>query len=1193
MPPCTFLLLLAAVVVCVHATDNGGVLGCGGFVSLSPELLEANPNAAPIDFSFASVVLLNSDGFAKQATEVAPNGYYFLPLHDHDKRAFTLRLKAKDGWTVVPESVPVSLGERGLCNGGQDIDFVVTGFSLVGKVLSAAPADGSKTVKLTQTGPAGVSVSLVVRDQPAPQPPRVLANTVTTEGGHFAFKNVLNGPKISVIASHPTWTFSSAEVAVPATTWGSLNVSATPLVVSGYEITGKVISSGEPMLGVTMFLFSSSVKTVPCKNAAVPSPFADRPNPLCWTTSNDKGVFSFSDVPVGAYVVVPHYKSQFTTFELVPSEVAVVVAHSTYTVPEAFQVAGFSVSGTVTDSKGVGIEGASISVDGVHRGVITDASGKYQLDQITSGSYLIEASKVHYEFPPVEKWRISPNVPSLPPLVASRVHLCGTVRLSPDFAFKSVRDVVLTDNTSGTRTTRSTNDQGSFCFSVRPGTYTLSPTISDSETEQGLLLDESTRSVTVDHTPVLGVTFTQVAGSVGGRIKCIHSPCDAGIVVTLTASSPSRSFRADTGASSTGEFAFHNVLPGEYKLSITRDTWCWTKPSFTVKVTNSEQNNFEFVQNGYMMTSVVSHDITLLFRLESSHVHNTSQINITHGTNHFCLRKPGVYILTPQSCYRFAQDTYTYDTAAPRVLELNAVAHQVSGVLLATLPENVPPPTDVVIEKRSGDTVEKIAATLATGSTAGPTAGTRQFSYSYSFWTALHESTELRPVSAGLLFYPQTQTNVVTETMRCAPPPAPFRGRPGLVLSGKVEPPLEGVRITVTPQRDGDAVVEVLTDSRGTYRTPPLYDDTSYVTTAALQGFEFTPGTVSGSFFSLKLGHLSVYVAEAGGAGLPGVLLSLSSKQYHNNNQTLDDGRFNFVDLSPGSYFVRPLLKEYVFTPPSQSFTIKQGENYKFEFTAVRTGFSCFGSVRSLNGEPERFVTMEARAINFPDEQYEETVSDEAGNFRLRGLVPNVSYVVRVKTDPNSRLERATPSEVNVTVAAANSVGNNFLVFRKNARFDITGRVVVNDPEYLKNLKVELVGQDEAVLRSISLTGPGYFEFPNQQKGKYSVRVVSSLSSRLYLFQTPASESEAKVALDQHTHLSLNFSVVPKADKQETGGSYFAFFVGVLGVLAFVFRKELEPVVLEMFARLSKPAAAPTKPTRGGKPAPGSGKGTR
>lgn len=42
----------------------------------------------------------------------------------------------------------------------------------------------------------------------------------------------------------------------------------------------------------------------------------------------------------------------------------------------------------------------------------------------------------------------------------------------------------------------------------------------------------------------------------------------------------------------------------------------------------------------------------------------------------------GVYRLTPESCYHFAQDTYVYDTANPVPLNLDAKKFLLKGTIV-------------------------------------------------------------------------------------------------------------------------------------------------------------------------------------------------------------------------------------------------------------------------------------------------------------------------------------------------------------------------------------------------------------------------------------------------------------------------------------------------------------------------------
>ena len=76
------------------------------------------------------------------------------------------------------------------------------------------------------------------------------------------------------------------------------------------------------------------------------------------------------------------------------------------------------------------------------------------------------------------------------------------------------------------------------------------------------------------------------------------------------------------------------------------------------------------------------------------------------------------------------------------------------------------------------------------------------------------------------------------------------------------------------------------------------------------------------------------------------------------------------------------------------------------------------GRVTLLSGQPKEGVPMEARSES--KGFYEETVTDSSGNYRLRGLLPDTTYMVKVveKGDLKSiRIERASPESVAVKVS--------------------------------------------------------------------------------------------------------------------------------------------------------------------------------
>ena len=75
------------------------------------------------------------------------------------------------------------------------------------------------------------------------------------------------------------------------------------------------------------------------------------------------------------------------------------------------------------------------------------------------------------------------------------------------------------------------------------------------------------------------------------------------------------------------------------------------------------------------------------------------------------------------------------------------------------------------------------------------------------------------------------------------------------------------------------------------------------------------------------------------------------------------------------------------------------------------------GVITLLSGQPKEGVSVEARSES--KGYYEETVTDSSGSYRLRGLLPDTTYVIKVvKRDGlgNNKFERASPESINIKV---------------------------------------------------------------------------------------------------------------------------------------------------------------------------------
>ncbi|URD83814.1 nodal modulator, partial [Musa troglodytarum] len=91
-----------------------------------------------------------------------------------------------------------------------------------------------------------------------------------------------------------------------------------------------------------------------------------------------------------------------------------------------------------------------------------------------------------------------------------------------------------------------------------------------------------------------------------------------------------------------------------------------------------------------------------------------------------------------------------------------------------------------------------------------------------------------------------------------------------------------------------------------------------------------------------QLSQIVVHIHDEKESGelFPSVLLSLSGEDgYRNNSISSAGGTFSFVDLFPGSFYLRPLLKEYSFSPAAVAIELESGESKVVKFLATRVAY--------------------------------------------------------------------------------------------------------------------------------------------------------------------------------------------------------------------------------------------------------------
>jgi len=434
--------------------------------------------------------------------------------------------------------------------------------------------------------------------------------------------------------------------------------------------------------------------------------------------------------------------------------------------------------------------------------------------------------------------------------------------------------------------------------------------------------------------------------------------------------------------------------------------------------------------------------------------------------------------------------------------------------------------------------------------------------FEYSTWTDLGEDLIFFPRDSStgrkkILFYPSRQQFSVS-TNGCQDNVPSITAKTGLYLEGSVSPATSDVDIKILAAgngkfatlKKGDIAAETKTNSDGSFFAGPLYDDIGYEVEASKAGYDLEQ-TGPYSFACQKLGQILARIyGEKDTEMLPSVLLSLSGEGgYRNNSVSGSGGTFSFDNLFPGSFYLRPLLKEYKFTPSTVSIDLNSGESREVEFRAARVAYSAMGSVTLLTGQPKEGVFVEARSES--GGYYEEATTDNFGRFRLRGLVPGSTYSVRVAAKDNIRLaavERASPEFVSVDVGQEDISGISFVVFEQPEATILSGHVERDGIDlWQPHLSVEIRSSVDPSRIEAVVPVPlsYYFEVRNLPKGKHLVQLRSGLPSHTHIFESELVEVDLEKQPQIHVG-PVKYKTEERHHKQElTPAPVFPLIVGV------------------------------------------------
>jgi len=1058
-----------------YAADDYLVTGCEGYVQVA-STVSSLASTRELDYSAIKIKLLSSSGVVKDQTECAPNGYYFIPVTE--KGSFSIAVEGPKGWSFEPDRRAVTIGKDGQCHlsttSGTEVNFEFIGFSILGRVV----AEGCGTEEVDMKG---IKMNIIQEGDGVQ-----VGTTHTDRDGTFRISKLFPG-KYKIIAEHPKYTFKVQELSIDLQ-WGNLILDRY-IEISGYDVIGKIDYDGESSHTLTFELLNESSNNVEHTARA-----------------DSLGNFQFKNVKCGSYRASLANDDIPTSLRISPSSVPVVVRGGSHITDIKFQVAGFSVKGRVVTSWGTPIYNASVHINHNNQIVLTDSEGRFTLEDLRNGKFVITVAKEHYHFNH-QSTTINPSSPSLPDIVPSGLDVCGQLSALGESSTKKEFNVHFKSSNGHVLHTTKTNSEGSFCFSeLKAGEYpegtmySVEPLLSTHDA----VFNIEQHVFYLKDSPITDILFSESQLHISGEVKRLSESTSNGVyTILLKHSSTTRRTETDNLDS----FHFDNTPPGEYNLQILGDGVtepCWEQDTLVVRLNNKNISDLSFVQSGYRININTTNSCTLSYSINETKKEN---IPLTKGLNSYCVDKPGLYNINISSCYVFSEDTFTYDTSTPSVKNIHVSHYLVGGTLTYYNNNNTAPITLLV----QGQHEQQNITAVYRG----------QRTYHYSFKVASGETVKIRAIdnSKESLSYPEYMIyNASHHSSHCLPSPASFTFHPGYFINGKVTPETSLVEINIYEKEDDrKSIVTLHTDSTGGFRAGPFRKDIQLIVKAEKKGYSIDPNyqqvTTNNeyistlSFNAAQLGRIDVHIEdEKEKKKIGGVLLTLSGQGFRaQNNITNNNDTFTFWALLPNQYFLRPQLKEYTFSPNNVNIKLNDGEQKKITIYGNRVSFSSYGYVLSLNNIGIEGLTIQCSSND--ENHIEEATTDHLGFYRCRALKPNHKYIISIlNPSPSNTGIRRVPHEIELLATTHDSFNNNFTIHRYEITYDMTAHIHAQSVD-----KVEVIRNNGQSLGTRHVGPSGFIRYSGLNKGIYTILVYSSTGNKY----------EERVTLTDSMHVNI------------------------------------------------------------------------
>jgi hypothetical protein len=248
-------------------------------------------------------------------------------------------------------------------------------------------------------------------------------------------------------------------------------------------------------------------------------------------------------------------------------------------------------------------------------------------------------------------------------------------------------------------------------------------------------------------------------------------------------------------------------------------------------------------------------------------------------------------------------------------------------------------------------------------------------------------------------------------------------------IMGIVSGAPQGTKVTLS----GSAAATTTTNSIGFYQFTGLSSSGSYLVTASLSGYTFSPATRSVMIVNANATNQDFTVIDtygiagsatlANGTGVSDVTITLVHSSGASTTRTTDvNGNYSALDLAAGEYTISAGKGGYAMNPFNQKTTVTCDVRTDIDFTATfGATYSIMGSVSSLTYIVPDDITM---TLSGDNSGY--VLSSPGGTYTITGLA-NGTYTVRP-----SKFSYIFSSSCTTTINNANSTCDFTIIDKKS-----------------------------------------------------------------------------------------------------------------------------------------------------------------